>query len=57
MKIYINHYNTNSKLSFWNETSSDFILYNNKVFKSVTTDGQLDYVVATDGLYIYSGYQ
>jgi hypothetical protein len=57
LKIYVNHYNTNSKLFFWNETSSDHILYNNKVFKAVTTDGQLDYVVCSDGLYIFSGYQ
>jgi hypothetical protein len=42
---------------FWNETSSDKILYKNKVFKAVTTDGQLDYVVCSDGLYIFSGYQ
>jgi len=57
LKIYVNHYNTNSKLFFWNETSSDHILYNNRVFKAVTTDGQLDYVVCSDGLYIFSGYQ
>jgi hypothetical protein len=32
-------------------------MYKNRVFKAVTTDGQLDYVVCADGLYVHSGYQ
>lgn len=57
LKIYVNHLNTNSKLFFWNDVSSDHIIYNNRVFKAVTTDGQLDYAVCTDGMYIFSWYQ
>ena len=56
LKIYINYLNVNSSLYFWNETSSDSINYKNRVFKAVTTDWQLDYVVCADGLYIFNGY-
>jgi len=56
LKIYINYLNVSSSLYFWNETSSDSINYRNRVFKAATTDGQLDYVVCSDGLYIYNGY-
>lgn len=57
LKIYVNHYNTNSKLFFRNEIASDHIIFDNKVFKGVVTDWQLDYVVCTDWLYIFSWYQ
>jgi len=56
LKIYVNYMNVSWSLYFWNETSSDSINYKNRVFKSVTTDWQLDYVVCSDWLYIYNGY-
>jgi hypothetical protein len=56
LKIYVNYLNVASSLYFWNETASDSINYNNRVFKSVVSDWQLDYVVCSDWLYIYNGY-
>jgi len=56
LKIYVNYLNVKSSLYFRSETASDSINYNNRVFKSVVTDWQLDYAVCSDGLYIYNGY-
>ena len=54
LKIYINYLNVSSELKFWTETQSDWIEYANRVFKSVVSDWQLDYVVCTDWLWLYN---
>lgn len=56
LKVYINYMNVNGILHFWNEASSDSLVYKNRVFKAITTDWQLDYVVCADWLYIYNGF-
>jgi hypothetical protein len=55
LKIYINYLNVSSELKFWTETQSDSIEYYNRIFKAVTTDWQIDYVVCTDWLWLYNG--
>lgn len=55
LKIYMNYCNVNSFLHFRTETQSDSIEYKNRVFKAVTTDWQVDYVVCNDWLWMYNG--
>jgi hypothetical protein len=54
LKIYINYLNVSSELKFWTETQSDGMEYANRVFKSVVTDWQVDYVLCTDWLRMYN---
>jgi len=54
LKVYINYLNVNSQLIFYAKTQSDIMHYKNRVFKAVTTDWQLDYVVCSDWLWLYN---
>lgn len=56
MKIYVNYMNVSSSLYYWRETNSESTDYNNKVFKAASSDGTNDYVVCSDGIYIFNGY-
>ena len=56
MKVYINYMNVASNLYFWREDVSDSTEYKNIVFKAVVSDGTTDYVVCSDGLYLFNWY-
>lgn len=56
LKIYVNYMNVSSSLYFRKETVSDSNDYRNLVFKSVISDWADDYVVCSDGLYMFNWY-
>lgn len=56
LKIYVNYMNVSSSLYFRKETVSDSNDYKNIVFKSVISDWSDDYVVCSDGLYLWNWY-
>lgn len=56
LKIYVNYMDVSSSLYYWRETNSENTDYNNKVFKAVCSDWSQDYVVCSDGMYIFNGY-
>lgn len=55
LKIFINYLNVWSELKYRTETQSDWMEYDDKVFKAVISTWQLDYVVCNDGLRLFNG--